>query len=290
MNTIQLGTVRLAHVLRGHGESVVLVHGSNGDYRTWNVVFDALAQTFRAIAYSRRYHWPNERIPDGVDYSMQEHVEDLEALLGALKAAPAHLVGHSYGGFVCLLLAARRPELVRSLVLVEPPVLTLFTSSRPKPSEMVRLLFARPGVAIAIARFGFTGVAPATAALERGDLDGALERMGGAVLGREWFRNLSPERREQARANLISAELLGSGFSPLAEEQVRSIARPVLLLSGARSPRLFHYLIDRLAELIPNAERVEIPQASHLVHEQNPEAWKVTVLDFLNRNVHRCSL
>ena len=151
MNAIDLGRARLAYVERGGGTPVVLVHGSSSDYRTWEPVLDPLGERFHAIAYSRRYHWPNERIPERTDYSMPEHVDDLEALVRTLEIAPAHLVGHSYGAFLCLLLAIRRPALVRSLVLAEPPVITLFTSSTPRPAEMIRLLLTRPRTAIAIA-------------------------------------------------------------------------------------------------------------------------------------------
>jgi pimeloyl-ACP methyl ester carboxylesterase len=104
----------LDHVERGFGAPLVLVHGSASDRRTWGAQLEAFAARFRVIAYSRRYHWPNAPIPEGADYSMSEHVDDLRDLLDRLGAAPAHLVGHSYGAFVCLLLAAREPERVRS--------------------------------------------------------------------------------------------------------------------------------------------------------------------------------
>lgn len=284
VNTITLGTTRFACVDRGQGAPVMLVHGSNSDYRTWDGVADGLRERFRTIAYSRRYHWPNQRIQEGVDYSMQEHVADLEALVHALEVAPVHLVGHSYGGFLCLLLAMRRPGLVRSLVLVEPPVLTLFTSPKPRPREIAKLLLTRPRTAIAIAKFGMTGLAPAIAALKRGDSSGALARVGAAVLGRDHFRGLSNERREQTLLNFVPAELLGSGFSPLDEEQVRSVGCPVLLINGQLSPGLFRHLTARLRELIPHAQHVEIPQASHIVHEDNPVQWKATVRPFLAKH------
>jgi hypothetical protein len=53
---------------------------------------------YRTIVYSRRFHWPNEAIREGTDYSMTEHVDDLRALLRSLDAAPAHLVGHCQAG------------------------------------------------------------------------------------------------------------------------------------------------------------------------------------------------
>ncbi len=118
----------------GMGESVVFVHGSASDHRTWRPQLEVFAERFRAIAYSRRYHWPNERIVDSASYRLDEQVDDLMELLRSLGAVPAHLVGHSYGGLVCLVLAAKAPELVRTLVLAEPPVMTLFLSIPPEPT------------------------------------------------------------------------------------------------------------------------------------------------------------
>lgn len=70
-------------------------------------------------------------VPEGADYAMAQHVDDLGALLRALDAVPAHLVGHSYGAFACLLLALREPRMVRSLVISEPPIITLFVGNPP---------------------------------------------------------------------------------------------------------------------------------------------------------------
>ncbi len=57
----------------------------------------------------------------------------------------------------------------------------------------------------------------------------------------------------------------------------------MLLTEGAQSPRLFHRLNDRLAELLPSVSRAAIPRASHIVHEDNPLDWTATVLQFLDR-------
>jgi pimeloyl-ACP methyl ester carboxylesterase len=240
-----------------------------------------LSDRFRVVAYSRRHHWPNQTIAEGADYAMQEHVDDLASVLHALDLGPANLVGHSYGAFVCLLLAIQRPDLVRSLVLAEPPVLTLFVSNRPTPTELLRVLVTRPRTALAILRFGALGIGPATAAVEAGHRDEALEIFGKAVLGTEAFQSLSPERLERVRANFIAAEFLGSGFAPLHAADVRAVEAPVLLVTGQHSPRLFHRFVDRLQELLPNAERVEIPAASHIVQEDNPAACSDAVLSFL---------
>lgn len=281
MTSIDVGGARLHWIERGQGEPVVLVHGSNSDHRTWDGALDALSERYRVIAYSRRYHWPNETIPDDADYSMPEHVEDLRALLDAMDLDSAHLVGHSYGAYLCLLLAIRHPKRVRSLVLSEPPILRLFTSDPPRPGEVLKLLRTRPRTALAIVKFGAFGVGPATAAMRRGDLDEALRIVGTAVLGRDSFQRLSPARHEQARLNFFKAELLGSGFAPLDPDDVSAVGCRVLLLTGERSPRLFHRFTDHLEELLPRAERREIPAASHMLHEDNAALYSQAVLSFL---------
>ena len=88
---------------------------------------------------------------------MIKQVDDLQALIRSLDAAPAHLVGHSYGAFLCLLLAIREPHLVRTLTLAEPPVTTLLVSNKPGPLEIMKLLVTRPRTAAAIITFGTSG-------------------------------------------------------------------------------------------------------------------------------------
>jgi len=142
----------------GHGEPVVLVHVSASDLFTWDDQREVLGERFRTIAYSRRYHWPNARIANGANYAMADDVDDLEALLPVLNAAPAHLAGHSYGAFICLLLTIQAPRLVRKLVLIEPPVITLFASIVPRPGEIIRLALARPRTATALVCIRATGL------------------------------------------------------------------------------------------------------------------------------------
>lgn len=266
---------------RGEGEPLVLVHGSVSDSRTWAVQLEAFGRHFHTIAYSRRYHWPNAEIPQNADYSMLEHVDDLKTLLESLEMAPAHLVGHSYGAFVCLLLAIREPAMVRSLVLAEPPVVSLFASIPPKPIELLRLLLTKPRTAATIMKFGATGILPAIRAAERGDMQAAVGIFGPAVLGRKTFRQLSDSRLEQIHVNAIRAEFVGSGFAPLRAGEVRSMQAPTLLITARHSPRLFHRLADGLHALLPHAERLEIPGASHILHEDNPEAFNTGVLRFV---------
>lgn len=284
MTNIAIDHTTFTYVEEGSGEPLILVHGSFSDYRTWQAQLEPFSRHFRTLAYSRRYHWPNDPIPEGRDYVMSEHVDDLAALIPKLDAAPAHLVGHSYGAFVCLLLAIRAPELVRTLVLAEPPAITLFVSNQPQPSELLPLLLTRPRTAIAIMKFGMQGAAPATEAVRQGNIDEAIRIFGHATLGPEAYARLSDGRRQMVRANFIEAEFLGSGFAPLDDEQVRGVETPTLLLNGEDSPALFHRVVDRLHELLPHSERVVIPHASHISHEDNPAAYQNAVLPFLMRH------
>lgn len=284
MTALEVNGTSLEYSQNGEGEPLVLVHGSASDYRTWQLQRDAFAKHFRVITYSRRYHWPNEQIPDGVDYSMIEHVDDLEAVLTSLDASPAHLVGHSYGAFLCLLLAMRSPKLVRSLVLTEPPVITLFVSDPPKPTELLKLLVTRPRVAVAIIKFGATGIAPATKAAKQHDMEAAMRIFGTAILGRDFYNRLSDERLEQVRANAIRAEFLGSGFAPLDSGGLRSLKIPTLLITSQHSADLFRLLTDRLDELLPHADQTQIEDTSHIVHEDDAPAFNKVVLSFLSKH------
>ena len=283
MTRVTVNGAELAVSERGTGEPVVLVHGSASDARTWDRQVAAFSASFRTITYSRRHHWPHAEVSDGVEYSMPPHVDDLQALLHVLRAAPAHLVGHSYGAFVCLLLAMRDPAAVRSLVLCEPPVVTLFVSPTPKPLELLRLLRTRPRTAAAIVRFGVFGVVPATKALRRGDAESAIRRFGDAVFGAGGYDRLSLDRKAQVRDNHpnIRAELLGPGVPPLDPTRVRHVRARTLLVNGTRSVGLFRHLTDRLEELLPGAGRVVIADAGHMMHEDQPEAFNAAVMGFL---------
>jgi pimeloyl-ACP methyl ester carboxylesterase len=96
----------------GEGETVVLVHGSGVRNWTWSDQLE-LADRYRLVLPWRRGY--GDSPPADPDFDVD--AKDLADLLDR----PAHLVGFSYGGIGVMLAAARRPELVRSIVAIEPP-------------------------------------------------------------------------------------------------------------------------------------------------------------------------
>ena len=272
----------LESVTRGTGQPLVLVHGSASDRRTWGHQLEAFGKHYLVVSYSRRYHWPNEPIADGAEYSMADHVDDLEQLLKSLDSTGAHLVGHSYGAYVALMVALRRPGLVDKLVLAEPPVIPLLTGFPPKPSRILQQLLIRPRTALPIIGFVVQGLVPAASAAKKGLREDAIERIGNAILGKDAFTALSGTRLEQVRDNFMKAELLSQQFMmPLNENDVKSIKAPTLLITGEKSPPLWHKLTARLEELIPDTRHADIPNASHIMHEDNAPAYNQVVLAFL---------
>ena len=284
IKSVRVNGASLAYMERGTGEPVVFVHGGYSDLRTWLAQIPAFAQEYRTITYSRRYARPNGDIPRGQDDQMMPHVNDLADLLVALDAVPAHLVGNSWGAFICLLAAIKQPALVRTLVLCEPPVLPLFVSSVPKPQEIILLLLRRPRTAIALLNFGIKVLQPTEKAYKQGDYEEGTRAFVRGILGADAYDVLPEARKEQMRENESTniAQMLGAGFPLLSEAEVRGVTAPTLLVTGERSPALFRRdLTLRLADFLPNVRRVEIQEASHIMHEQKPAAFNEEVLSFL---------
>jgi len=270
--SIRVEGADLAYVERGNGAPIVFVHGSVNDYRSWRGQLATFGERYRAVAYSRRYHWPNQPPRLGDAFSAEQHAADLGALLAALDLAPAHLVGSSYGALTAMTLAVARPQLVRSLVLGEPPLLPW--------------LARRPECAALMDSFMETAFRPAAESLARGDAEDGIRSFIDGVIGSGAFDRLPPPARAMMLDN-AAVERLESAtpperyFPPLTPDDVAGLPMPVLLIEGERSPRMFGLITDELASALPTAERAVVPDASHGMHGQNPEAYNAAVLAFL---------
>ena len=73
-------------------------------------------------------------------------------------------------------------------------------------------------------------------------------------------------------------------FTPFTCEEAQGVATPTLLLSGDRSLRMLQSIVDELARCLPNSESVRVPETTHEVSSDNPEAYNEIVLEFLARH------
>ncbi len=279
---------------RGAGIPVVLVHGSLETLDSWRPQIAAFATRFHVIAYSRRYHPPNAVRPDGEGYALSLHGNDLIALIEGLGLGRVHLVGSSYGAYVALLVTMRRPDLVRSLVLAEPPILPWL--ARTPEGDSLRRAFeatvlARTPEGDSLRRaFEATVVEPSRRDFARGDSVGGLRRFLDGVSGRPGHFDALPEAARVALLPLASELRLEIRTDPavympaLSCPQVAGIRNSVLLVSGERSPRLFHLIIEELARCMPAEEIVGVPGAGHASHADNPAFYNAAVLRFLMKN------
>ena len=75
---------------------------------------------YRTIAVSLRHCWPEKWDGEGDDFTVQQHTSDIASFIAGLQAGPVHLLGHSRGGHIAFRVAQNCPDLIRSLILVEP--------------------------------------------------------------------------------------------------------------------------------------------------------------------------
>lgn len=284
LKTVEVHSARLAYREQGSGQPVVFVHGSISDLTIWNPQLPAVGARYRAIAYSRRYAWPNQDLPRGEGDAMGPHVEDLLAFLRALEAHPAHLVGNSLGAFICLMAAIREPLAVRSLVLEEPPLVPLITGTPPGLGSLLGSFVRHPAVTLAVMRMG-VGMLQLGRLIRAGEVDSSVLLFARAVLGDEAFERLPGEVRAHVLANAsasLGTLLAGpTGVEPISEVEIRAIKVPVLVVTGAQSPLFLRRLAALLGTLLPDGRCLEVPSATHFMHLQNPVALNAGLLRFL---------
>ncbi len=134
LKNIMAGNVSLNFEERGSGRPVVMVHGIPTDYRAWMNQLEGFSDSFRAISISRRHAYPNKNDSLKVTEStVENNSKDLIAFIESMKLETPHLIGHSYGGFISLYSVWKRPELFRSLVLVEPAVPSVLVKNEKSP-------------------------------------------------------------------------------------------------------------------------------------------------------------
>jgi non-heme chloroperoxidase len=263
----------LSYVEAGQGDPVIFVHGGLQDYRMWAEHLPKFAGRYRAIAYSRRNHFPNQASPDGMpDSAADAHGEDLAAFVRALGFSKVRIVAHSAGAHAALFFAAKNPDMIVSISLNEPPA--------------TGLLAGVPDAAEILKEFG-GGQAPAREAFKAGDITAAIPLFVNAVGGAGAYERRSDADKKMNRDNAASAQADAITTRPrpvFTCEMAKAISAPALLSGGERSPKFFHLITDQLANCLPNRERIVVAGSSHTVPSESPEDWGRDVLAFLGRH------
>jgi non-heme chloroperoxidase len=119
MPTIERDSISIYFESTGEGRPIVFLHGWTMDHELWDRQVTALAPSYRCVTVDLRGHGHSSKPVEG--YGYDEHVKDIQALLGALDLRHATLVGSSMGGAIAVQLAALHPERVAQVVTVGTP-------------------------------------------------------------------------------------------------------------------------------------------------------------------------
>ena len=227
---------------------VVLVHGSMDRHTGFARVRGRLMETCHVVSYDRR-GYAGSRHAEPPARHMSDHVDDLEAVVAE---RPCTLAGHSYGGDVVLSLAQRRPDLVRSALVYEPPLAWLdwwpYHGTQP---PQYRDLTAEE----------------------------AAESFVRRMIGDERYEQLPPLVREDVvkDGDALVAELTAIRLDP-APFEPSEITVPVLVVCGTASGEHQQRAAAYLAEALPSGSLHAVSEAPHGGHQSHPAEFARLIL------------
>ena len=251
--TIRVNGVRLYYEEHGEGPAILGVHATGSSALMWGAAIPELARLGRVIVYDRRGCTRSERPAPYDTTSTAEHADDAAALLDALGAAPAAVIGRSYGGEIALDLALRHPECVRGLALLEGAPSSLSAESAAWEESLRQQVLAAAD-----------------------DPNRVGETLIRVVLGDEAWDGFPASVKQMFTDNgpAIVAEVTG-GSLQVDQAALAAIDQPTLLVAATDSPEAFRQATDAAAAAIPNS-RTCIVEGGHVINPADP-----AVLSFL---------
>jgi pimeloyl-ACP methyl ester carboxylesterase len=247
MPEVRANGVTLYYEERGEGAPILGIHGTGSSTPLWRDAAAELAELGRAIVYDRRGFGRSER-PEPLVIDVHQQADDAAALIDALGAAPAIVIGRSQGGEIAVDLALRYPERVRALALLEGGGLSLSPALRRWLADLDRQIFAVAEV----------------------DMGTVAETMLRGVLGDEGWEGLPEPVQALFAANgpAIVAEERG-GLLEVSAEQLGTITQPTLIVAARDSPPALAEATRFVAAAMPSAQ-VEWVGGGHLISAAHP--------------------
>jgi pimeloyl-ACP methyl ester carboxylesterase len=242
----------LNYTITGTGpETIVFVHGLMLASPSWHHQVAHLSQTYRVITFDLRGQGASEKTRDGLD--LDSLAEDTAALIVALAPQGAHLAGFSMGSFVAMRVAARHPDLVRTLTLIGPSGEAEAPENRWRYPALIGLVSVfGPRVAIGPMMKILFGDSFRSDPAQTPVLD-------------HWRGYLRALPRSLARAADASAKR-GAIMDELA-----TITAPTLVISGSEDRPISPAHARRVAGSIPGAVFLPVAGAGHAVMLERPD-------------------
>jgi pimeloyl-ACP methyl ester carboxylesterase len=233
-------------------EPVVLLHCSGSSGAQWRALAAKLAHRYRVLApdligYGEAAAWSGSG-----KFSLAREAAPIRSVLGRLNG-PVHLVGHSYGGAVALHIARTRPELVKSLTLIEPSAFHLLRNG-----DATDLAALREITDVA---------ADASAALAVGDYSGGFGRFVDYWSGPGSWAEMSRQKRAAFAPQLAKVVLDFHALlrEPAELEDVCDIELPTLLVQGGCTALPSRAVCARLRVALPDASFRVVQGAGHML-------------------------
>ncbi|HHO49377.1 MAG TPA: alpha/beta fold hydrolase [Deltaproteobacteria bacterium] len=245
-------------------ETICFSHGLLFSHELYQPQIEALRGRHRCVAWDHRGQGASS-VPPGRIVTIETVTADAIALIEALQIAPVHFVGLSMGGFVGLRIAARRPDLVRSLILLE-------TAADPEPTEHLR-------------RYRALNLAARTLGIQRWLADRVLKIMCGASVLADPSRAPRVDRiRGLLMANARSVYKAVNGVLERdgVEHELSQIRCPTLVVRAREDAAIALPRARQLVEGIAGAQWVELPRGGHSCTLEEPEAVNEALMTFLD--------